>query len=81
MIRTQIYLTEQQRAELSILSEIQGKKQSELIREAIDILIERLRCSLTRATDRDRPTDRVRDREKERRREGEGVEGHAEARC
>nr|WP_320014669.1 CopG family transcriptional regulator [uncultured Desulfobacter sp.] len=40
MIRTQIYLTEQQRAELAILSEIQGKKQSELIREAIDILIE-----------------------------------------
>ena len=40
MIRTQIYLTEQQRAGLAILSEIQGKKQSELIREAIDILIE-----------------------------------------
>ena len=40
MIRTQIYLTDQQRAELAILSEIQGKKQSELIREAIDILIE-----------------------------------------
>ncbi len=41
MIRTQIYLTDQQRNELAILSEIQGKKQSELIREAIDILIER----------------------------------------
>ncbi len=40
MIRTQIYLTDQQRSELAILSEIQGKKQSELIREAIDILIE-----------------------------------------
>lgn len=40
MIRTQIYLTDQQRAELAILSELQGKKQSELIREAIDILIE-----------------------------------------
>lgn len=40
MIRTQIYLTDQQRNELAILSEIQGKKQSELIREAIDILIE-----------------------------------------
>ncbi len=41
MIRTQIYLTDQQRNELALLSEIQGKKQSELIREAIDILIER----------------------------------------
>ncbi|MGD9822921.1 CopG family transcriptional regulator [Desulfobacter sp.] len=40
MIRTQIYLTDQQRAELATLAEIQGKKQSELIREAIDILIE-----------------------------------------
>ena len=40
MIRTQIYLTDQQRAELAILSKTQGKKQSELIREAIDILIE-----------------------------------------
>jgi len=40
MIRTQIYLTDQQRSELAMLSEIQGKKQSELIREAIDILIE-----------------------------------------
>jgi septum formation inhibitor-activating ATPase MinD len=40
MIRTQIYLTDQQRSELVILSEAQGKKQSELIREAIDILIE-----------------------------------------
>lgn len=40
MIRTQICLTDQQRAELAILSETQGKKQSELIREAIDILIE-----------------------------------------
>nr|WP_319395537.1 ribbon-helix-helix domain-containing protein [uncultured Desulfobacter sp.] len=40
MIRTQIYLTDQQRSELAMLSEIQGKKQSELIREAIDLLIE-----------------------------------------
>lgn len=40
MIRTQIYLTDQQRSQLATLSEIQGKKQSELIREAIDILIE-----------------------------------------
>ncbi|PIE46470.1 MAG: CopG family transcriptional regulator, partial [Gammaproteobacteria bacterium] len=31
MIRTQIYLTDQQRNELAILSEIQGKKQSELV--------------------------------------------------
>lgn len=40
MIRTQIYLTDRQRAELTILAENMGKKQSELIREAIDRLIE-----------------------------------------
>jgi chromosome segregation and condensation protein ScpB len=39
MIRTQIYLTEQQRNELSTLAKAFGKKQSELIREAIDKLI------------------------------------------
>jgi predicted DNA-binding protein len=36
MIRTQIYLTDQQRSELAMLSKSKGKKQSELIREAID---------------------------------------------
>ena len=40
MIRTQIYLTDRQRAKLTILAENMGKKQSELIREAIDRLIE-----------------------------------------
>lgn len=40
MIRTQIYLTDKQRAELSVIAKNQGKKQSELIREAIDRLID-----------------------------------------
>lgn len=40
MIRTQIYLTERQRAELTTISKILGKKQSELIREAVDRLID-----------------------------------------
>ena len=39
MIRTQIYLTEQQRSALSRLSSVSGKKQSELIREAVGMLI------------------------------------------
>ena len=39
MIRTQIYLTEQEKAALKVLSTESGKKQSELIREAIDSLI------------------------------------------
>ncbi len=39
MIRTQIYLTEQQRDEISAISQSTGKKQSVLIREAIDLLI------------------------------------------
>jgi len=39
MVRTQIYLTDQQRDELSALARRSGKKQSELIREAIDHLI------------------------------------------
>ena len=40
MIRTQIYLTDHQRSELSAISKILGKKQSELIREAVDRLID-----------------------------------------
>jgi hypothetical protein len=40
MIRTQIYLTENQRDKLVALAKTGGKKQSELIREAIDRLIE-----------------------------------------
>jgi len=39
MVRTQIYLTERQRNELAALAKAAGKKQSELIREAIDRLI------------------------------------------
>jgi predicted DNA-binding protein len=40
MVRTQIYLTERQRDELAALAEASGKKQSELIREAVDQLID-----------------------------------------
>jgi len=36
MVRTQIYLTEEERDGLSVLSETSGKKQSKLIREAVD---------------------------------------------
>jgi len=41
MVRTQIYLTKRQRDELASLAKAVGKKQSELIREAIDGLIGR----------------------------------------
>jgi hypothetical protein len=40
MVRTQIYLTERQRSELAALSKTTGKKLSDLIREAVDRLIE-----------------------------------------
>ena len=40
MIRTQIYLTRRQREELADIGRTLGKKQSELIREAIDRYIE-----------------------------------------
>ena len=39
MIRTQIYMTEQQRNEITAISNSTGKKQSVIIREAIDLLI------------------------------------------
>jgi predicted DNA-binding protein len=39
MVRTQIYLTEHQRNELANMAKSAGKKQSELIREAIDHII------------------------------------------
>jgi metal-responsive CopG/Arc/MetJ family transcriptional regulator len=42
MIRTQIYLTEQERDALRALAAEGGKKQSELIREAIDSMIGKL---------------------------------------
>jgi metal-responsive CopG/Arc/MetJ family transcriptional regulator len=40
MIRTQIYLTERQRDELAEMAKTAGKKQSELIREAVDRFID-----------------------------------------
>jgi len=40
MVRTQIYLTERQHDELAALAKTLGKKQSELIREAVDRLID-----------------------------------------
>lgn len=40
MVRTQVYLTERERGELAALAKATGKKQSELIREAVDRLIE-----------------------------------------
>jgi len=39
MVRTQIYLTEHQRDQLAAIAKSARKKQSELIREAIDKLI------------------------------------------
>jgi hypothetical protein len=39
MVRTQIYLTEKEQKALQSLSRRTGKKQSELIREAIDAFI------------------------------------------
>jgi len=40
MVRTQIYLTEEERGGLRALAVATGKKQAELIREAVDRLIE-----------------------------------------
>ena len=40
MVRTQVYLTEEERGGLSALAESTGKKQAELIREAVDRFIE-----------------------------------------
>jgi Arc/MetJ-type ribon-helix-helix transcriptional regulator len=44
MFRTQIYLTERQRDELKTIARTTSKKQSELIREAVDRLIEETGC-------------------------------------
>lgn len=43
MIRTQIYLTKRERDELKRLAKRSGRKQSELIRKAIDEFVERQR--------------------------------------
>ena len=40
MIRTQVYLTEEERCGLKALEETTGKNQAQLIREAVDRLIE-----------------------------------------
>ena len=40
MVRTQIYITEQQREGLAMIAKTSGKRQSELIRETIDRLID-----------------------------------------
>lgn len=40
MVRTQIYLTEEERRGLDNMSRVTGKKQSELIREAVDRLLD-----------------------------------------
>ncbi len=40
MVRTQIYLTEEERDGLEAMAESTGKKQSELIREAVDRFLE-----------------------------------------
>ncbi len=41
MVRTQIYLTRRQREDLASLAKALGRNQSELIREAIDRLLEK----------------------------------------
>jgi metal-responsive CopG/Arc/MetJ family transcriptional regulator len=40
MVRTQVYLTKTERDELAALADATGKKQSELIRQAVDNLLE-----------------------------------------
>jgi geranylgeranyl pyrophosphate synthase len=54
MVRTQVYLTEEERKGLNILSEVTGKKTAALIREAVDLLI-----SLTGKSRRDALLDRA----------------------
>lgn len=49
MVRTQLYLTEKERQGLATLARATGKKQSELIREAVDHLIEQSSTQRRRA--------------------------------
>jgi len=44
MVRTQIYMTKSQRDGLKAIAKNAGKKQSELIREAIDRLLDEVSC-------------------------------------
>jgi hypothetical protein len=44
MVRTQVYLTKRERDELAAIAKTAGKKQSELIREAVDRLIDQSGC-------------------------------------
>ena len=41
MVRTQIYLTDKEREGLNALAKRRGRKQSELIREAVDGMLEK----------------------------------------
>lgn len=49
MVRTQIYLTERQRDELAVIARNVGRKQSELIREAVDRFIDQTSRSRRKA--------------------------------
>jgi hypothetical protein len=40
MIRTQVYLTEREKSEIEAIAAVRGIKQSELIRQAVDDLID-----------------------------------------
>jgi len=50
MIRTQIYLTDKQRTEIAAIAKNMGKKKSEVIREAIDRLIDQTGQNQKKAT-------------------------------
>jgi len=45
MIRSQVYLTEEERVELKLLSQTTGRTQSDLIREAVDLFIKQSKKS------------------------------------
>ncbi len=42
MVRSQIYLTEKEKSSLKLISEETGRPQSDLIREAIDLYIDKV---------------------------------------